>query len=175
MNRVFLSLGSNINKEENLPTAIALLRKLCNVDQVASVYETAPVGLTDQPNFWNTAVQITTPRDPTQIKQEIIGLIEKKLKRQRSSDKNAPRTIDVDIALFNDEVVAFDPGDGRMRQIPDPDILRFSHVVVPLAELAPQMPHPVTGQSLATIASQRITDDIIKGIPTLSLVRGISL
>ena len=114
MNRVFLALGSNIKKEENLAAAVALLQIVCQVDQIASVYETAPVGLTDQPIFWNTAVQISTPLDPIQIKQEIIGVVEKKLNRQRTKDKNAPRTIDVDIALFNDAVLDFDPGDGHV-------------------------------------------------------------
>ena len=160
MNRVFLALGSNIKKEENLAAAVALLQIVCQVDQIASVYETAPVGLTDQPIFWNTAVQISTPLDPIQIKQEIIGVVEKKLNRQRTKDKNAPRTIDVDIALFNDAVLDFDPGDGRLRHIPDPDLLRFLHVMVPVAELAPDMPHPVTRQSLASIAAELMAENV---------------
>ncbi len=154
MNRVFLSLGSNINKEINLPEAVHLLRTMCQVVAVAFVYETAPVGLEKQPPFWNTAVLILTDQNACEVKRTIISVIEQKLKRQRTDDKNAPRSIDIDIALFNADVFTYDPGDGRLRQIPDPDLLKFPHAAVPIAELAPDMPHPVTGQPLATIAAQ---------------------
>jgi 2-amino-4-hydroxy-6-hydroxymethyldihydropteridine diphosphokinase len=153
MNRVALTLGSNIDKERNLPQAIVLLRELADVTAVAAVYETAPTGLLDQPNFFNTAVLLHTPLTPAQIKDDLIAAVEKALHRVRQADKNAPRTIDLDLALFNDDVLDYVAQDGRSRHIPDPDILKFPHVAVPLADLLPDLPHPETGEPLSTIAA----------------------
>ena len=152
MNRIFLLLGSNIDKESNLPAAVAMLRRMCHVVQLSSVFETVPMGLKEQPNFFNMAAIIETDLDPCQIKLQIIRPIEIELQRQRKADKNAPRTIDLDIALYNDEVFDYVPDNGQIHHLPDPDILRFAHVAVPVAELAPNKLHPETGQTLSKIA-----------------------
>jgi 2-amino-4-hydroxy-6-hydroxymethyldihydropteridine diphosphokinase len=168
MNLVALTLGSNIDKERNLPEAVRLLREMCALTKpdtepvevigfmmaVAPVYETAPTGLLDQPNFFNTAVLIKTSLSATEVKETIIAAIETKLKRVRQDDKNAPRTIDIDIALFNDGVFDYELSDGTTRRVPDKDILRFPHVAVPLADLLPDMPHPETGELLSAIAAR---------------------
>lgn len=171
MNLVALSLGSNIDKEQNLPEAVRLLRDLgeqgtsvtepvevievpCSVVAVAPVYETAPTGLLNQPNFFNTAVLIHTPLSAAEIKETLIAAIETKLKRVRQADKNAPRTIDIDIALFNNGVFDYELSDGSPRRVPDKDILRFAHVAVPLADLLPDMLHPETGELLSAIAAR---------------------
>ena len=166
MNTVTLSLGSNIDKERNLPEAVRLLREMCattepvtstgsvigSVVAVAPVYETVPTGLLNQPNFFNTAVLMQTTLSATEVKETIIATIETKLNRVRQADKNAPRTIDIDIALFNDGVFNYELSDGSTRRVPDKDILRFPHVAVPLADILPDMPHPETGELLASIA-----------------------
>ncbi|MBK8987013.1 MAG: 2-amino-4-hydroxy-6-hydroxymethyldihydropteridine diphosphokinase [Chloroflexi bacterium] len=152
MNRVVLTLGSNIDKEHNLPAAVALLRQMSQVTAVATVYETAPMGLVAQPNFFNTAVLLQTPLSPAQIKDDLIAGIEIALKRVRQADKNAPRTIDLDLALYNDSVLDYVAADGRIRHLPDPDILTFAHVAMPIADLLPNLPHPETGEWLAAIA-----------------------
>ncbi len=170
MNLVALTLGSNIDKERNLPGAVRLLRALgavteqtvtepvevpvCSVLAAAPVYETAPTGLLNQPNFFNTAVLIQTPLSAPEFKETIIAAIETQLKRVRQADKNAPRTIDIDIALFNDGVFDYELSDGSTRHVPDKDILRFPHVAVPLADLLPDMPHPETGEPLSAIAAR---------------------
>ena len=159
MNSVVIALGSNIEKERNLPLAVALLREMCEVTAVSPVYETIPVGLRNQPNFLNTAVLIQTDLSATQIKQGPIHTIETQLQRVRTEDLNAPRTIDADIVLFNDDVFEYDGGDGRMRQIPDPDLLKFPHVAVLVADLLPDMPHPQTGEPLSQIA-QRLLEEV---------------
>ena len=156
MNNVYLILGSNIDKEQNLPTAVAHLCELVEVVAVSSIYETIPVGLRDQANFWNTAVHLQTQLSPTELKKEVLAVIEQKLERVRQADKNAPRTIDLDIVLFNDEILDYDGGDGRFRHIPDPDLLKFAHVAVPIAELAPEMIHPETAESFSTIADRLV-------------------
>lgn len=159
-NQVVIALGSNIEKERNLPRAIALLREMCEVTAVSPIYETEPVGLLNQPNFWNTAVLIQTELTASQIKQQLIGRIETQLKRVRQADKNAPRTIDVDIVLFNDAVFDYDGGDGRSRPIPDPDLQKFPHVAVPVADLLPDFPHPETGELLGQLA-KRLLDEVV--------------
>ena len=167
MNNVYLILGSNIEKERNLPTAVSLLRELVEVVAVSSVYETVPIGLREQANFWNTAVHIQTPLSATHLKTEVLAMIEQSLKRVRVADKNAPRTIDLDIVLFNGEVMDYDGGDGRLRHIPDPDLLKFAHVAVPIAELAPDMVHPETAQPLQTIADKLLLAANQNRSPTL--------
>ena len=175
MNTVALSLGSNIDKEQNLPEAVRLLREMCvpvtsvtstgSVTEVTSillavapVYETAPTGLLNQPNFFNTAVLIQTPLSAAEVKETIIGAIETKLKRVRQDDKNAPRTIDIDIALFNNGVFNYELSDGSTPRVPDKDILRFTHVAVPLADLLPDIPHPETGELLSSIAANLLAE-----------------
>lgn len=167
MNNVYLILGSNIDKERNLPEAMRLLREKATVVAVSGVYETAPVGLVEQPLFWNTAVLIHTPLSPAEIKVDILSPIERQLKRVRQADKNAPRTIDLDIVLFNDVVQDYDPGDGRFRPIPDPDLLKFAHVAVPVAELTPNLPHPVTGEPLQAIARRLVQEQQAAGWPAI--------
>jgi 2-amino-4-hydroxy-6-hydroxymethyldihydropteridine diphosphokinase len=79
----------------------------------------------------------------------VLARIEQQLGRQRRADPNAPRTIDVDISLFDDVVI-----DLGKRHIPDPEILRYPHIAVPLADVAPDYRHPETGESLAQIAAR---------------------
>jgi 2-amino-4-hydroxy-6-hydroxymethyldihydropteridine diphosphokinase len=159
MPQVIIALGSNIQKERNLALAVEMLRQMCQVVAVAPIYESAPVGLLEQPNFWNTAVLLHTTLTPTQLKQEVIGAIETKLKRVRQTDPNAPRTIDADIILYGDFVGEYEGGDGRARPLPDPDLLKFPHVAVPVADLLPDLPHPVTGERLADVA-ERLLEEV---------------
>lgn len=156
MNRIFVVLGSNIDKERNLPLAVHFLSKMCHVVATSSVYETVPVGLLDQPNFFNSAVIVETEMDASQFKEEVLSEIERRLQRRRTVDKNAPRTIDADIVLFNDQSFDYGRPGGRQRHVPDPDLLKFAHVAVPVAELAPHMPHPETGEPLAAIARRLV-------------------
>jgi len=145
-NRVLVSLGSNINPEHNLKAAVQRLASRFRLRAVSPVYETTPVGKTDQPDFMNAAALVETDLDAAELKQALQA-IEQELGRVRTEDKNAPRTIDLDISLFNDQ--ALEVGS---RRIPDPDILRHPHIARPLADLAPQLRHPETGQTLQAIA-----------------------
>jgi GTP cyclohydrolase I len=84
-------------------------------------------------------------------------VIEEELGRVRTSDKNAPRTIDLDVSLYNDEVLEF-----GQRRIPDPELVRFSHIARPLADLAPRYRHPQTGETL---------EEIARRLPEVGMVR----
>lgn len=158
-NRVYVSLGSNINKERNLPAAVRLLDKLCRVLACSAAYETAPVGLEKQPRFFNAAVLVETEKDATSFSKDVLALVEKELERVRTIDKNAPRTIDLDITLFNQEVFDLD----SQHHIPDPDLLRRPHVAVPMAELSPDLAHPETGEPLAQIAARLVQESAQSG------------
>ena len=154
MNYAVILLGSNIDKEVNLPQAVQILREYCRVTAVSPVYETVPVGLLDQPNFFNVVVQIETEWSASQIKEQMLSRIEERLARVRQADKNAPRTIDADLVLFNDEVLDYDCYDGACRHIPDPDLLKFTHIAVPVADILPDMLHPETAEPMSAIAAR---------------------
>ena len=156
-NRVFVAMGSNINAAHNLREAVRLLRERATVVAVSPVYETAPIGTTDQPNFLNAAVLVETPLPAADLKANVLRAIEQTLGRVRTADKNAPRTIDLDIALFNGDVL-----DVGARHIPDPDILKYAHIAVPLADLAPEVRHPETGQTLWEIAERSSIGGMIR-------------
>jgi 2-amino-4-hydroxy-6-hydroxymethyldihydropteridine diphosphokinase len=145
----YLSLGSNLDKEHNLREAVRLLAAHGRLVAVSAVFETAPVGNPDDPTFFNAAVALETELSPAELKQQVLATIEQRLGRQRSADPNAPRTIDIDLSLYDDAILAL-----GARQIPDPDILRFAHVAAPLADLAPAYRHPETGETLAAIAQR---------------------
>jgi len=147
VNQAFVALGSNIDSEYNMPEAVRRLSLHGRVVAVSPVYETTPVGNTDQPNFLNAVALIETELTAEELKEGVLRVIEEELGRVRTEDKNAPRTIDLDIALFG----ARDSEAGSST-FDDPDILRYAHVAVPLADIAPKRRHPVTGQTLLEIA-----------------------
>lgn len=147
-NRLFLSLGSNIDPEINLPAAVRELQTYGQIVRVSRVWETAPVGFADQLNFLNAALLLETSLSATEFQNQAITRVESALKRVRDpQNKNGPRTIDIDIALFNQDVLQLEH-----RRIPDPDILSRPFIAVPLAELDPEYRHPVDGRTLAGIA-----------------------
>ncbi len=148
-NLAYLSLGSNIAPESNLPAAVAQLAQYGRVRAVSTVWQTAPVGFTAQPDFLNAAVLLETPLSARALREQAIAQIERELKRERTENKNAPRTIDIDIMLFNNDVLTV----GR-RRIPDPEVRERPFVALPLAEIAPDYVHPEIGQTLRQIADQ---------------------
>ena len=114
------------------------------------VFETDPVADRPMPLFLNAALEIETSLPPATLKYEVLRRVEYDLGRQRSDDRNAPREIDMDVALYGDLIVS-DSAAGI--EIPDPDILEMAHIARPLADLAPGRRHPVDGRTLADIAA----------------------
>ncbi|MCY3946294.1 MAG: 2-amino-4-hydroxy-6-hydroxymethyldihydropteridine diphosphokinase [Anaerolineaceae bacterium] len=155
---VWLSLGSNIRPRANLRAALRMLRLACRVECCSPVYLTAARGDSNQPDFLNMALRARTRRQPVDFHDAVIQTIENRLKRRRvPGNRNAARTIDVDISLWNDASLEFGE---PPRQLPDPDILRYPHVARPLAALDPDYRHPLTGQSLREIAEALGTEGI---------------
>lgn len=147
---VYLALGSNIDPESHLPRAVAELDHAVGVVAVSRVYEAEPVGAPDTPPFLNAAVLVRTSLPPHRLKLEILRPLEARLGRVRTSDPNAPRTIDIDIALVEDLSLC-DPEAGIL--VPDPDIPRCAHLALPLADLSGALRHPAFGRTLAELAS----------------------
>jgi 2-amino-4-hydroxy-6-hydroxymethyldihydropteridine diphosphokinase len=148
---VALSLGSNIEPGRNLLLAVAMLRGAGRIVGVSRVFETDPVDVTGGPLFLNAAVLFETALDPSTLKRDVIGGIERALGRVRDpGDRNAPRTIDIDISLWDGETGP----DGAPS--PDPDLTRRAHVAVPLADLLPERIVPGDGRALGEIAAALI-------------------
>ena len=157
---VYISLGSNIDPEANLKRAIHLIGQRCRILAVSHAYRTPPQGFTEQADFLNLAVKVTTELDAITLKHSVLDWIERELKRERDpNNKNAPRTIDLDISLWNSEV--FDYGE-KPWHVPDRDMLRFAHVALPLAEIAPDYVHPTEHVALKMIAGRFADEDFDK-------------
>ena len=134
---VYLSLGSNLgDRAANLADAIARLRELGEVKAISSFYETEPVDFAAQPFFLNCAVALETEKMPRQLLAATQG-IESAMGRRRAQPKG-PRVIDIDIVLFAGSIV-----DMPTLTIPHPAMHQRRFVLEPLAEIAPEVRHPV--------------------------------
>lgn len=147
---VLISLGSNIEPESHLRRAVEMISTRLALQEVSRVYESLPIGAPQSPLFLNAAVRVACGMTPRELKFELLRPIERRMGRVRGSDKNAPRTLDLDLALYGDRVIR-EPASGL--EVPDPEILSRAHVALPLAEVAPDTRHPVDGRTLAEIAS----------------------
>jgi 2-amino-4-hydroxy-6-hydroxymethyldihydropteridine diphosphokinase len=146
--KAFISLGSNIDPEENLPLAMRKLSVIGEIVAVSMVYQNSAVGPTPQPDFLNAAVLIATDLEPMELRTRLRD-IEAKMGRVRSDDKYAPREIDLDLCLLGE--ILFESPE---LTLPDPNLLERPHLIVPMAELEPDFVHPVTGESLWRIAER---------------------
>jgi 2-amino-4-hydroxy-6-hydroxymethyldihydropteridine diphosphokinase len=147
---VFITLGSNIEPQDNLERALARLEREVDVEAVSGVWESEPYGAPGTPRFFNAAVRIATDLAPTSLRR-LLRRIEADLGRRREGDRNAPRTIDLDIALFG-RLVIDDSGEGL--RIPDPEIRQRAFLALPLAEVGSETTHPETGELLGDIAAR---------------------
>ncbi len=148
--RVIIGFGSNIRPAENLPRALRLLEARVPVVALSRVWESPPVGASG-PNFYNAAVVVAVPFSARRLKETILRPIEAALGRVRTADPNAPRPIDLDVLVEGSRVV-------------DADVWRYAHWAVPVAELAPGLRHPQTGQPLATLAPQLAQTTPLRGV-----------
>ncbi|MGI9103235.1 MAG: 2-amino-4-hydroxy-6-hydroxymethyldihydropteridine diphosphokinase [Terriglobales bacterium] len=139
---VYLSLGSNLgDREANLRDAMQRLAELGEVKSVSSLYETEPVDVLAQPWFLNCALAIATEKMPRQMLAAVLH-IEQQMGRKRVQAKG-PRVIDLDILLFGASVV-----DLPTLTIPHPAMHERRFVLEPLAEIAPDLRHPVLKKTM---------------------------
>ena len=142
MATVYLGLGSNVDVDRNLALGVHALRSAYGELRVSPVYRSAPVGF-DGEDFLNLVIELQTAESPQQI-HDRIERIHDLAGRVRSSNAYISRTLDIDLLLYDDLVLA----DGKMR-VPRADVLDYSFVLRPLAELAPDLRHPVTGKTMS--------------------------
>ena len=133
---VYLGLGSNIrDRKDNLDKALELLSERLRINKVSSIYETEPMGNTNQPRFLNMVCEVSTNLGPKEL-LILAKSVESKLGRV-FGNRNMPRPIDVDILFFGDEIINIPD-----LVIPHPRLTTRAFVLVPLAELAPDMVYP---------------------------------
>lgn len=136
---VYLSLGSNLgDPAANLNAAIAGLRALGDVAAVSSFYETEPIELAAQPWFLNCAIKVDTEKMPKQLLSGILDLEKEMGRRRQHQQKKGPRIIDIDILLFGNSII-----ETKDLTIPHPEMHQRRFVLEPLAEIAPEVRHPV--------------------------------
>ena len=137
----YLSLGSNLgNREDNLDMALKLLSERMRMGKVSSIYDTEPLGNTKQPHFLNIACEVITRLTPEGLLSLAKGIEGKMGRRGKSGE---PRTIDIDILLYGDITM-----DTPELVIPHPSMAERSFVLVPLAEIAPDLVHPVSKKKI---------------------------
>ena len=134
--RVYLGIGSNIEPVTNVRAALAALHAEFGALRISPIYRTTAVGCDSAPDFLNLAVEIRTARALPDLRTWIRGL-EARQGRMRGDDRNAPRTLDVDVLLY-DDVIDDDPE----HPLPDPLIAGAPFVLIPLADIARSVVHP---------------------------------
>lgn len=160
MTIAYVALGANIEPEKNLEYGLQCLREQAVLLAVSSLYRTPPFGYLDQPDFLNVTVRVETALDPVAFKH-LLYAIERGSGRIREAQLTrwGPLELDLDLLLWGDSALEF--GEKPWR-VPDAGILQYAAVAVPLAEIAPQERHPVTGETFAAIAARLGMADIAK-------------
>ena len=146
MATVYLGLGSNMGEREiNLLKALSLLGQETQLIKTSSIYETKPVGYEKQASFLNMVCQVCTKLKPVDLLR-LVKQIEENVGR-KSSFRNAPRIIDIDILLYDNTIM-------KMRDlvIPHPRLVERAFVLIPLAEITTELVHPELGRSIAELA-----------------------
>lgn len=136
----YLNLGSNIQPATNLPRALNLLSEYGELLNVSSVWESAAVGATG-PNYLNVCAKFRSSFSRMALKEDVIHPIEFQLGRKRSANKYASRPIDIDIVIFDEQLL-------------NPNSWKLAYVVVPLAEVYPEYRNPKTGETIGEIAAR---------------------
>lgn len=148
MPRVYVSIGSNIDRDRNIRAAVQALRARFGNVKISSVYESAAEGF-DGDDFYNLVAAFESDDSLERISEQLAA-IEKTQGRDRSGPRFGPRTLDIDVLLYGSLV----RHDARF-DIPHRDITAYAHVLGPLMELAPDLIHPESGERMAVLWRRR--------------------
>ncbi len=141
MPRVYLGLGSNVEPKKNFQLGIRELQERYGELELSAVYQNAAVGF-DGADFLNMVVGLRSDVAPSDFQRE-TELIHELAGRDRAADRFSSRPLDIDLLLYDDLII-----DEPRLKIPRCDVLDFSFVLRPLAELAPGLIHPKTGKTM---------------------------
>ncbi len=144
MARVYVSIGSNIDRAANIRSSLAALAATFRNLVQSRVYESEAVGFAGDP-FYNLVVAFDADESPQGV-AELLHRIEDEHGRVRGGDKFAARTLDLDLLLYDDLVLH----EGKL-SLPRDEIERYAFVLLPLAEIDPQGRHPVNGRTYAEL------------------------
>lgn len=136
---IYIGLGSNIRPEKNLPLALEMLSQVVRLKSHSSAWETPPVGMDTGPNFINAVALISTDYPIDELRQQVLRQIESQLGRVRTTNQNAPRPIDLDIIIINDQII-------------DPRIWDRAYLAIPLAEIGFDVVNPRENETLSQAA-----------------------
>jgi 2-amino-4-hydroxy-6-hydroxymethyldihydropteridine diphosphokinase len=151
----YLSLGSNIgDKAAQITQALDRLAKVLKVKRVSPYYLTEPVGLKDQPWFVNCVVEVETEKDPEKLLLALRS-IEKKMGKTKKNE-NGPRTIDIDILFYDDQVV-----NRKNLVIPHPRLHTRLFVLRPMMDLIPHFVHPVLHKTIQELYDEQPWSEIV--------------
>jgi 2-amino-4-hydroxy-6-hydroxymethyldihydropteridine diphosphokinase len=145
--RGYISIGSNIEKDKYIPASLLSLEQAFGKLTISSIYESEPVGFTGD-TFYNLVVGFDSDLEVKMVAKQ-LRQIELDNGRTRDSRKFAARTLDLDLILYGDLII----NDGRL-QIPRDEIEHYAFVLEPLAEIAPNLKHPVSHLSYAELWEQ---------------------
>ncbi len=147
MARAFIGIGSNIEPAKNVRAAVLSLAQQTRLLGISTVYRTDALDRPEQPPYFNCVVEIETEALPAEVKHGLLRPIEHSLGRRRTSDKYAPRTIDLDLIVYGDWAM-----DAEGIKLPDPDVLVRPFLATPLCELAPDL--VLAGRRIGEIAAK---------------------
>lgn len=146
MDTAYLLLGSNMgNRLANIKNAIQKISQVCgDIVQLSSIYDTAAWGYTEQGNFLNQVVVLDSNMHPTQLMLHLLE-IEKEIGRVRDI-KYGPRLIDIDILLFDNEII-----NNSILTLPHPELQKRKFALMPLVEVASELIHPIIKQTITEL------------------------
>jgi len=148
MARAFVAIGSNIDQAASVEKAVQLLNRHAAITGLSTVYRTEGIGTPGQAHFYNCVVEIRTSLPPLDLKFRVLRQIESRLGRERTADKYAARTIDLDLVIYDDLVLKSED-----LVLPDPEISCRFFIATPLAELAPDLRLPGNGARITDVAA----------------------
>ena len=147
MPRVFVSVGSNVDPETNVRQAVRLLQRELGIRAISTFYRTPALKRPADPPFVNGVIEVGDAFGPLEVKKQ-LRQIEQALGRERTADRFAPRTVDLDLIIYGDEAMS----SGELT-LPHPDIVERPFVAIPLLELAPDLILPDSRRSLRSVVS----------------------
>ena len=158
---IYLSLGSNLgNREQHLEKALSLIQsRLGALESVSRVYESEPWGYTSSKHFCNCCVSLRTSLAPPELMQQLLK-IEGEMGRQRDGKGYSDRIIDIDLLLYGDSQINH-PG----LTVPHPSMAGRRFVLAPLAEIAADLIHPVSGKSILNMLEECADQSELNPLP----------